>query len=222
MKVKVLKGFDALPDALRNREQSAPEYATAEHLPRAETEVRQQLFADAVGPVTPLAGPGRAESTRPKPKPKRRPGKAQRCTVSRPVSSARTGAAPSRCTHHTDVSWHRPDVGHDVITKLRRSEWDIEDKIDLHGQTRDEARRELTKFVRSAVSSGQRCVLVVHGKGHGSPDGQSVLQANMPCWLKKRDGVMAFTQAPECQGGTGALIVLLRRETSRSPPIAAQ
>ncbi len=217
MRAKVLKSFDALPGALRNHQHPTPTHVTARHQPHADAAVGPALFANEVGPVTPLANPICAEPVHPKPKPRPRPGKAQLCTESRPASPLQTTAAPSRWADHNTVSWHRFGVDRNLITQLERGQQVVEAKIDLHGRTRNEARLDLTRFVRSAVSSGRRCVLVVHGKGHGSPDGQSVLRANVPCWLKKLGDVMAFTQARECQGGAGALIVLLRRETSRSP-----
>jgi DNA-nicking Smr family endonuclease len=37
--------------------------------------------------------------------------------------------------------------------------------------------------VREATRRGQRCVRVVHGKGHGSPGRQPVLKAKVQRWL---------------------------------------
>ena len=49
-------------------------------------------------------------------------------------------------------------------------------QLDLHGLRRDEAREQLAAFVRDAQRRGQRCVRVVHGKGHGSPGREPVLK----------------------------------------------
>jgi DNA-nicking Smr family endonuclease len=68
----------------------------------------------------------------------------------------------------------------------------------------------LAEFIREAHRRGQRCVRVVHGKGHGSPGKQPVLKGKVQRWLGQHAGVLAFTQASAPQGGAGALIVLLR------------
>jgi DNA-nicking Smr family endonuclease len=67
------------------------------------------------------------------------------------------------------------------------------------------------------VRRGQRCLRVVHGKGHGSPGRQPVLKAKVQRWLAQCAEVVAFTQAIGPEGGNGALIVLLdatARDTS--------
>ena len=70
---------------------------------------------------------------------------------------------------HTDaeLSFRRPGIGPDVLRKLRRGEWVIQDHLDLHGARVDEARELLAGFLREALRRGLRCVRVVHGKGLG-------------------------------------------------------
>ena len=65
-------------------------------------------------------------------------------------------------------------------------------------------------FLRDALKSGWRCVRVVHGKGLGSKDRMPVLKAKVRAWLAQREEVLAFCQARPAEGGSGALIVLLR------------
>ena len=67
--------------------------------------------------------------------------------------------------------------------------------------------------MRESHQRGQRCLRVVHGKGHGSPGRQPVLKAKVQRWLAQCGEVLAFTQASGPQGGAGALIVLLDRRT---------
>ena len=72
---------------------------------------------------------------------------------------------------HTDdeLSFRRPGVGADVLRKLRRGEWVIQDEIDLHGCRTDEARETAgSTLCETPVKRGLRCVRVVHGKGLGS------------------------------------------------------
>jgi DNA-nicking Smr family endonuclease len=61
---------------------------------------------------------------------------------------------------------------------------------------------------------GERCVLVIHGKGEHSPQGAGVLRGEMAAWLSQgaaSEHVAAFTTAGEHDGGEGAVYVLLRR-----------
>ena len=103
----------------------------------------------------------------------------------------------------------RPGVNSDVVTRLRKGHWVITGEIDLHGLRRDEARDQLAAFVRNASRRGQRCLRVVHGKGHGSPGREPVLKGKVQRWLAQCHEVIAFTQARGAEGGAGALVVLL-------------
>jgi DNA-nicking Smr family endonuclease len=115
------------------------------------------------------------------------------------------------------LSFRRPGVGPDILRKLRRGEWSIQDRIDLHGHRVDEAREALVEFLRDALKRGLRCVRVVHGKGLGSKDRRPVLKDKVRAWLAQRDEVIAFCQARPAEGGGGALIILLRPTTSAKP-----
>ena len=108
------------------------------------------------------------------------------------------------------LSFRRPEIGLDVVRKLRRGGWAIQAQIDLHGLRRDEARAQLNTFVREAAAQGLRCVRVVHGKGLGSPGREPVLKAKVRSWLVQKNEVLAFVQARPAEGGNGALVVLLR------------
>jgi DNA-nicking Smr family endonuclease len=107
------------------------------------------------------------------------------------------------------LSYRRPEIAPDVVSRLRRGQWSIQAQVDLHGLRREEARERIAAFLREARRRGQRCVRVVHGKGNGSPGRQPVLKAKVQRWLAQSSEVVAFTQASGPQGGAGALIVLL-------------
>ena len=107
------------------------------------------------------------------------------------------------------LSFRRPSVGPEVTRKLRKGDWAIQREIDLHGLRSDEARLALTTFIREAHKYGIRCVLVVHGKGLGSPGKTPVLKSKVHSWLVQKNQVMAFVQAKPAEGGAGALVVLL-------------
>ena len=71
------------------------------------------------------------------------------------------------------------------------------------------------------LPGGHRCVLIVHGRGHNSKDHTPVLKERLKSWLARgaaaRKVVLAFTTARPCDGGAGALYVLLRRDRRRAP-----
>ncbi|NUU00331.1 Smr/MutS family protein [Herbaspirillum robiniae] len=109
-----------------------------------------------------------------------------------------------------NLSFARPGVGQDVLSKLRRGHWVIQAQLDLHGYRRDQAREALGEFLRESRKRGIRCVRVIHGKGLGSVNKEPVLKHKVRSWLAQKDEVMAFCQARAADGGAGALVVLLR------------
>jgi DNA-nicking Smr family endonuclease len=114
------------------------------------------------------------------------------------------------------LSWSAPGVGPDVVKKLRKRHWQVEDELDLHGYTRDLARRLVDAFLRRSNKSGVRCVRIIHGVGYGSAGGEPVLRGMVHSWLVQTNEVVAFCVANRSDGGNGALIVLLR------PALAAE
>lgn len=109
-----------------------------------------------------------------------------------------------------NLSYTRIGVGIDVAKKLRQGAWVIQAQLDLHGMRRDQARDNLGEFLRKCIRSGYRCVRIIHGKGLGSINKEPVLKNKVRNWLIQKDEVIAFSQATAADGGSGALIVLLR------------
>lgn len=113
------------------------------------------------------------------------------------------------------LSYSANGVGPEVVRKLRRGHWVIQDELDLHGMRRDTARTSLGLFLRHATKTGIRCVRVIHGKGLGSINKEPVLKGMVYRWLVQKEEVMAFCVARASDGGAGALVVLLRGTGSR-------
>lgn len=109
-----------------------------------------------------------------------------------------------------NLSYTRIGVGIDVAKRLRKGEWVIQAQLDLHGMRRDQARDNIGEFLRKCLRSGFRCVRIIHGKGLGSINKEPVLKNKVRNWLIQKDEVIAFSQATAADGGSGALIVLLR------------
>ena len=108
------------------------------------------------------------------------------------------------------LSWSAPGVGPDVVKKLRKRHWPVEDELDLHGLTRDLARSHVDAWLRKSNKRGIRCVRIIHGVGYGSAGGEPVLRGMVHSWLVQTREVVAFCVANRTDGGNGALIVLLR------------
>ena len=109
-----------------------------------------------------------------------------------------------------ELQFLRPGLQFGVLRKLRAGHWVVQGHIDLHGANREEAREMLVAFLQASRKKGLRCLRVVHGKGLGSPRREPVLRGKIRVWLAKRDEVLAYCQAPDNQGGSGATLVLLK------------
>lgn len=101
---------------------------------------------------------------------------------------------------------HAPDI----LSKLRRGHWVVQAAIDLHGLVSDEARLYVAEFLADCKKRGIRCVRIVHGKGLGSRNREPVLKHKLRSWLMQKDEVIAYAQARREDGGSGAVIVLLK------------
>ncbi len=109
-----------------------------------------------------------------------------------------------------ELVYLRDGLSRQVLRRLRRGHWVVQDSLDLHGMNRVSAAEAVAQFLRSGVAHGLRCVRIVHGKGRGSKNREPVLKAKLRQWLPRRDEVLGFCQAPAAHGGGGALLVLLR------------
>lgn len=112
------------------------------------------------------------------------------------------------------VEGRRIDLPLDTLRRLRRGHYPVDARVDLHGLGIDQARATLDAFLASTRARGERCVLVIHGKGGHSPQGIGVLRGEMAAWLSQGPAsqhVAAFASAADQDGGDGAVYVLLRK-----------
>jgi DNA-nicking Smr family endonuclease len=108
-----------------------------------------------------------------------------------------------------------------LVRKLRAGEFAQQAHLDLHGMTAEEAKLAVRQFLLRALRAGHRCVLLIHGRGHNSPDRRSVLKESLKSWLTRGELaqiVLAFSTARACDGGAGATYVLLRRQRRPKRP----
>ena len=209
VKAGSLEELTLIRAALLEQRRAAEAGIAAEREQAAAQRRERNLFANAVGQVVPLRRAAHAAPERPRPAPQARQRERDDAAV---LVEAISDGFDAESLLDTDdaLSFRRRGVGVDVVRKLRRGVWVLQDEIDLHGLRRDEARERLSAFLHEAIRSGKRCVRVVHGKGHGSPGKEPVLKAKVKSWLVQRNEVLAFTYARAADGGHGALIVLLR------------
>ena len=101
-----------------------------------------------------------------------------------------------------------------LLRRLRAGDFAVQAHVDLHGLHRDAARDRVARFIQDSRRDGLRCVLIVHGRGLHSKDQVPVLKQSLRTWLERgaiARAVLAFASARPCDGGVGAVYVLLRR-----------
>ncbi len=109
-----------------------------------------------------------------------------------------------------------PQLDPQVMAALKAGALPIQDYCDLHGLSVPLAQVRLQKFLFQAQCRQYRTVLVVHGRGHNSPGHLPVLKQHLAAWLtmkRFRRQVLAFASAQPYDGGTGAVYLLLRRQS---------
>jgi len=207
-----IKDFAALKPLRKElkAQDEARQLAEAERQRREQEAQREaELFRRSIGDVAPLPAPNKAVLKAPAPLPIPRQHLAdERAALAESLSDEFT--IETLLDSDEALSFARNGIGPDVMRKLRRGHWVIQDQLDLHGLRTDEARVALAEFFRDANKRGFRCVRVIHGKGLGSVNKEPVLKNKVRNWLVQKDEVMAFCQAKASDGGAGALVVLLK------------
>ena len=99
------------------------------------------------------------------------------------------------------------------LQDLRSGRFSVQAWLDLHGLNQQEARFALDEFILASVRASLSCVRVIHGRGRHSHKQQPILKDAIQRWLcSRRLGrhVVAYTSARLCDGGGGAVYILLR------------
>jgi len=170
----------------------------------------EDLFAEAMRKVKPLAGNARTEKRNNLPK---RPRIASiRHANHTPDNTAHPASATLRTT---DEPWVlvADGVSRERLRRLASGRPAAESRIDLHGMNRDEAIAALLQQLGSAIASGMRTLCIIHGRGLHS-QGRPVLKDAVYRWL--REGPFAhniLAVIPQPGSGGGACLLLLRRRS---------
>ncbi|WP_417518698.1 Smr/MutS family protein [Minwuia sp.] len=191
---------------------------TKQVAPLKSTEERMKAQArkaalEAARTVAAKPKPGTKASARPK-----NPARPARLLPVPPVMPDRAAPAAERRGRVAGVDRRTSE-------KLRKGQYPVDARLDLHGMTQHQAHDALRLFVRQCHAAGKRCLLVITGKGsrqrarddgpyvNAEPPG--VLKRNVPLWLKDRDLaplVLSTAAATPGHGGSGAMYILLKRQ----------
>ncbi len=162
-------------------------------------------FLGAVSDVVPLAPRNKARLDKPRPRPVARTHRDDEA-----LDDDLSDHVPYTREPGEALNFSRPGLQRQVIRNLRRGGGAIEDELDLHGLTVAQARPLLVAFLNASQRRHLRYVRVIHGKGLRSDTGEGVLKSRVASWLMQRGEVLAFREARPADGGSGAVIVLLK------------
>lgn len=109
------------------------------------------------------------------------------------------------------VCFRQAGVQKRVLEQLKRGQIAVKATLDLHGLTREEAFAQLDAFIAIQRQADVTSVLIIHGKGLRSGSQGPVLRPLILRGLALRQDVLAFASARQCDGGSGATYVLLKR-----------
>ena len=166
-------------------------------------------FRAAIDGTRPLRAAGRVHYEPPKPSPRPRQRELDEAAAIAESLEAALSIDDLLAISEAD-SFLRSGLPRTVLRDLRRGRLAFLRHLDLHGLNRHQAHDEVAIFLAESTAAGKRCVRIVHGRGHGSPGRESVLRQLVKGWLARRRDVLAFCHAPACDGGQGALWVLLK------------
>lgn len=114
------------------------------------------------------------------------------------------------------LSFKRNGVQERQLDKLKAGLLPWKHAVDLHGCTLEQAREATLQLFAEAKAERITVVKIVHGKGQ--INGQAMLKTAVNGWLRQLDDVLAFVSADPRHGGTGAVMVLLRRPREDKMP----
>jgi len=186
-------------------------------LPTQERDPDQiQSFLEAMSDVRPL--PGRKKKLIRTPNPNIRPAHKARndeLEVLAHLCDLVSGTAEMDITFSDEyIEGSVQGVSRELMKRLKKGQFSMQDYVDLHGLTKQQAETTVRDFLLQSYRLGLRCVLVVHGRGLNSENHIPVLKERLPVWLSRgpvKKIVLAFSTARTYDGGTGALYILLKR-----------
>ena len=183
-------------------------------IPRVETspELEEKLFMEAMEGVTPMGRSNCIEriSRTMEPGDSRQSEDAEILAKLKDLVHYGTGFNVFETPEYVEGTGY--NVHPEVAKRLHRGDFSIQARVDLHGLTADAAKEVFETFMKWAVNTDKRGVLVIHGRGLSSPS-EPVLKKRVLEWLTRgpwRKWIVAYSSARSCDGGAGATYILLR------------
>lgn len=177
-------------------------------------ETDRALFRQAMRGVRRLKLEARHTGQPPRPKPRARFARADRHAVLAESLGSKSPFEPVEEAGDA-LFFRRPVVSERIFRQLRRGLYRIDAEVDLHGMTAAMVEPVLRDFLGEAIRHRARVVRVVHGKGLRSGNRGPVLKLVASSYLQRVEQVLAFASAREVDGGSGAILVLLRAAGAR-------
>jgi DNA-nicking Smr family endonuclease len=166
-----------------------------------------RLFREAIGDVRPVVA-AEVEPERPRPAPIPFMRDADEAAV--PADSMLFDYDPADLEVGEELSYLRDGYPPKLLKQLKRGQFSIQADVDLHQMNAAAAQLTIAEFLADCHRDGVRCVRIIHGKGLRSKAAGPVLKGLTDKLLRRRDDVVAFASARPAQGGTGAVVVLLK------------
>lgn len=177
------------------------------------TDDDKDLFRTMMQNVKPLDKTKKADikPQRPSEKPTRKVNYAEQSTTNYNLSNYYTADVSS----DSILTYCKQSIPRKRLTELKSGQIPWQARLDLHGLRPDNARDALCQFIEQQCNIGNRCLLVIHGKG-GLRGEAPVLKNHVNHWLQQIPQILAFHSALPRDGGCGALYVLLQRQREGS------
>jgi DNA-nicking Smr family endonuclease len=111
------------------------------------------------------------------------------------------------------VEWIHPEFRDDIIRSLHEGRFSVQAYLDLHGCSVPEAEEESDDFIVDSLKKGLSCIKIIHGRGLRSVRGARLKDTVVKRLSGRfRKDIIAYVTARQCDGGLGALYVLLRKK----------
>lgn len=168
----------------------------------------KKLFRDAVAHVRPH---NKMNTTETSPKKIHKPAqiKLQKYFVEKKSTFIFNSSQPE-ITGDTIISFSGSGLQNKKFAQLKQGKMRVEATLDLHQYTTDEALHAVENFFSRCQQKNFRTVCIIHGKGFLSVNNKPVLKNLLNTYLRTHPRVLAFHSAKNNQGGTGAIMVLLK------------
>lgn len=175
------------------------------------SEEERNSFLEEVADVRPLKSEKRIEKIKIKPSAKPKFSQSEHESEQTNSDTMLSDPVDLRDAIVDDVlSFARAGIQQKVQKKLRRGELPIEEELDLHGYTVNEAKIAIQDFLYECKRQHIRYIRIIHGKGYRSDQKIPVLKTHVAYWLPQINDVLAYSSALPKDGGTGAIYVILK------------